>query len=231
MTSFARPFTFINAAMSADGKISTRERRQTKISGDGDLERRDELRASSDAVIAGIGTILSDNPSMTVKSRKRREKRAREGEDEDPIRVVIDNLARTPVDADILKKGAGRRIIFVSERAPQKKLTALKKFADVIVAGKAEVDLKKALSALHRTGIKRAMIEGGATLNWSMLSHGLVDEVYTFVGSLIIGGKNAPTLVDGSGFSGENAVKLELIGAEKIDDGILVRWKVLNRIK
>lgn len=231
MAPLARPFTFINAAMSADGKISTKERRQTRISGDGDLERRDELRASSDAVIAGIGTILSDNPSMTVKSRKRRERRAREGKDEDPVRVVIDSLARTPVDADILKKGAGRRVIFVSEKAPQKRAAALKKFADVIVAGEGEVDLKKALAVLYRMGVKRAMIEGGATLNWSMLSQGLVDEIYTFAGNLIIGGKDAPTLVDGEGFRGESAIRLKLMDAKKMDGGVLIRWKVLKRMR
>ena len=76
-----RPFVFINAAMSADGKIATTLRKQTRISGSLDFDRMDELRASSDAVMVGIGTVLSDNPSLTVKSKQRREKRRRDGED------------------------------------------------------------------------------------------------------------------------------------------------------
>ena len=68
-----RPFVFINAAMSADGKISTVKRTQTRISGTEDFERVDSLRARSDAIMVGIGTVLADNSSLTVKSEKRRE--------------------------------------------------------------------------------------------------------------------------------------------------------------
>ncbi len=70
-----RPFTFINSAMSADGKISTKRRKQVKISGKTDFDRVDELRATSDAVMVGIGTVLADDPSLTVKSPERRQRR------------------------------------------------------------------------------------------------------------------------------------------------------------
>ena len=76
-----KPFVFINAAMSADGKISTSERRQIGISEDVDFDRTDDLRASADAIIVGIGTVLSDDPSLTVKSVKRREERRKRGKD------------------------------------------------------------------------------------------------------------------------------------------------------
>jgi 2,5-diamino-6-(ribosylamino)-4(3H)-pyrimidinone 5'-phosphate reductase len=72
------------------------------------------------------------------------------------------------------------------------------------------------------------MVEGGATLNWAMLSNGLVDEVYTFVGNVIIGGQMAPTLVDGEGFTDTSTLPLEMISAEKIEAGLLLKWKVLN---
>ena len=63
-----RPFVFVNLAMSADGKISTKERRQVKISGKSDFERVDVIKAGADAVMVGVGTVLADNPSLTVKS-------------------------------------------------------------------------------------------------------------------------------------------------------------------
>ena len=110
-----RPFVFINCAMSADGKISTRERRQVRISGPADFARVDALRAESDAVMVGIGTILADDPSLTVKSPTLREKRIKRGACEHPVRIVVDSMARTPPDADILHKGGCRRIIAVSE--------------------------------------------------------------------------------------------------------------------
>ena len=221
----ARPFVFINAAMSADGKIATIERRQTRISGSLDFDRMDELRASSDAIMVGIGTVLSDNPSLTVKSKDRKERRLAIGLSENPVRIVVDSMARTPVDADIFKKGEGKRIIAVSGSAPSDKVRRLSKLADIICIGKKNVDLVKLLSELKNRGINRLMVEGGATLNWGLISNRLVDEVYTFVGNIIIGGKNAPTLVDGEGYASDFC-RLALISCEKVEDGVLIKWKV-----
>ncbi|MCX9026465.1 MAG: 2,5-diamino-6-(ribosylamino)-4(3H)-pyrimidinone 5'-phosphate reductase [Candidatus Methanoperedens sp.] len=222
-----RPFVFINAAMSADGKIATIERKQTRISGSLDFDRMDELRASSDAVMVGIGTVLSDNPSLTVKSKERREKRRKDGKDENPVRIVVDSLARTSIDADIFKKGEGKKIFVVTESAPEKKVKQLSEHAEIIISGEKSVDLGKLLFELKARGINRLMVEGGATLNWGLVSAGLVDEIYTFIGNIIIGGKTAPTLVDGEGFMSD-FYSLSLISCEKLEDGVLVRWKVQN---
>lgn len=222
----ARPFVFINAAMSADGKIATIERRQTRISGSLDFDRMDELRASADAIMVGIGTVISDNPSLTVKSKNRMEKRLATGLSEHPVRIVVDSLARTPVDADIFIKGEGKRIIAVSESAPAEKVRRLSKLADIICTGKKDVDLARLLPELKKRGINRLMVEGGATLNWGLISNGLVDEVYTFVGNIIIGGKNAPTLVDGDGYA-SGFCRLALISCQNVEDGILIKWKVI----
>lgn len=226
-----RPFTFINSAMSADGKISTWQRKQVRISGAIDFDRVDELRATSDAVMVGIGTVLADDPSLTVKSAQRKAERKARGLFENPARIIIDSHARTPIDADIFEKGEGQRIVVVSSSAPSKSVEALKEKAIVIISGDTSVDLPDAMEQLHELGIKRLMVEGGATLNWGMLSSGLVDEVYTFVGNIIIGGQVAPTLVDGEGFTDASTLPLEMISAEKIEAGMLLIWKVLNFLK
>lgn len=223
-----RPFTFINSAMSADGKISTWQRKQVRISGAIDFDRVDELRATSDAVMVGIGTVLADDPSLTVKSAQRKAERKAKGLCENPARIIIDSQARTPIDADIFKKGEGQRIVVVSSSAPSENVEALKEKARIIVSGDTKVDLSYAMEQLHNFGITRLMVEGGATLNWAMLSNGLVDEVYTFVGNVIIGGQMAPTLVDGEGFTDTSTLPLEMISAEKIEAGLLLKWKVLN---
>jgi 2,5-diamino-6-(ribosylamino)-4(3H)-pyrimidinone 5'-phosphate reductase len=223
-----KPFIFINSAMSADGKISTWQRKQLRISGTIDFDRVDQLRATSDAVMVGIGTVLADDPSLTVKSAQRKAERKAKGLDENPIRIVIDSQARTPLEADIFKKGEGKRIVVVSSSASSENVDALRKKAIVIISGDTRIDLPDVMQQLHRLGIKHLMVEGGATLNWAMLSSRLVDEIYTFVGNIIIGGQMAPTLVDGKGFTDTSTLPLELISAEKIETGLLLKWKVLN---
>ncbi|MCL2549476.1 MAG: 2,5-diamino-6-(ribosylamino)-4(3H)-pyrimidinone 5'-phosphate reductase [Methanimicrococcus sp.] len=225
-----RPYIFINSAMSADGKLSTFERKQVRISGPADFERVDELRAGSDAVMVGIGTMLSDNPSLTVKSEERRKKRVEKGLDENPVRVIADSHAKTPVDADIFKKGLGKKIIVVSRSAPPEKVTALSRLPDtkVIVAGTDRVNLEEMAVQLKNEGIDRLMVEGGATLNYGLISAGLADELKIFIGNIIIGGKTAPTFADGGGFSEKHVKKLELTDFEKTDNGILLTWKVKN---
>ncbi len=221
-----RPFTFINSAMSADGKISTRERKQVRISGDVDFDRMDELRASSDAVMVGIGTVLADDPSLTVKSEARRAARKVDGREENPVRIVVDSKARTPIDADIFKKGEGTRVIAVSRSAPRERVKVLDEMAVVVVAGENKVDLPELVVRLKEMGIDRLMIEGGAGLNWGMLSCGLVDEIYSFVGNLIIGGSSSPTLVDGPGFEENEIMGLEFVSCERMDDGVVLKWRV-----
>ncbi len=226
MNSMERPFTFINSAMSADGKISTKERKQVRISGDVDFDRMDELRASSDAVMVGIGTVLADDPSLSVKSESRRAARKADGREENPVRVVVDSKARTPIDADIFKKGEGTRVVAVSRSAPRERVKVLEEVAVVIVAGENKVDLPELVVRLKEAGINRLMIEGGAGLNWGMLSYGLVDEIYSFVGNLIIGGSSSPTLVDGPGFEENEIMGLEFVSCERMDDGVVLKWHV-----
>lgn len=225
-----RPYVIVNVAVSADGKLSTRERRQVKISGKDDFDRVDELKAGCDAIMVGIGTVLADDPSLTVKSDARIDARVMNGKPEHPVRIVIDSKGRTPPDAKILHKGPGLRIIAVSDMASEGDVTALKQHAKVIHAGGEFVDLLILLEKLHELGINRLMVEGGGTLIWGLLSAGLVDELLVFVGNIIIGGKDAPTLADGTGYIYEpDFISLELVHALPMEEGVLIHWKVKNK--
>jgi 2,5-diamino-6-(ribosylamino)-4(3H)-pyrimidinone 5'-phosphate reductase len=217
----------VNVAMSADGKLSTRERRQVKISGKEDFARVDRLKAGCDAVMVGIGTVLADDPSLTVKSPDLMAERQRSGRPEHPARVVIDSGARTPPEAAILNKGGGLRVVAVSERADPERVRVLRTKATVIVAGKTSVDLPRVLDELGAMGIRRLMVEGGGTLIAGLVQAGLVDEISTYIGSMVIGGKDAPTLADGEGWIREaDFARLTLADAVRMDDGILLHWTV-----
>ena len=222
-----RPYVIVNVAMSADGKISTRERRQVRISGAQDFTRVDRLKAGCDAVMVGIGTVLADDPSLTVKSEECRKYRRKKGQDDHPVRIVVDSAGRIPPEASILQKGQGKRVVAVSRRADATKISLLEKKATIIVAGEDEVDLCALMNELGAMGIHRVMVEGGGTLIAGLIEAGLVNEIYTFIGNIIIGGKDAPTITDGEGFILESAFpRLTLLEARRIEQGILLHWIV-----
>jgi len=221
-----RPHVIVNLAMSADGKISTRERRQVKISGAEDFTRVDALKAETDAVMVGIGTVLADDPSLTVKSEANRKARRDAGKPEHPVRIVVDSHGRIPLSASILHKGEGKRIIAVSALAPVEKIAALKNVATVMVSGTKAVDLPVFLDQLSAMGIRRLMVEGGGTLISGLFAAGLVDEFITFIGNCIIAGAGAPTPADGDGFTlATEFPQLTLLTATRMGDGILLHWK------
>jgi 2,5-diamino-6-(ribosylamino)-4(3H)-pyrimidinone 5'-phosphate reductase len=117
-------------------------------------------------------------------------------------------------------------IIAVSKAAPSERLAELSERCEIVVCGESRVDLRELMMILCRKGVNRLMVEGGAALNWSMIEADIVDEIYVYIGDILIGGEMAPSLVDGAGFSG-NFPKLELISLDRLDCGALLRWRVL----
>ena len=215
----------VNAATSVDGKLSTHERRQVRISGEEDFDRVDRLRAATDAVLVGVGTALADDPHLGVKSEARRVERLRNGRPANPARVVADSRARTPPDATLLNDDA-ETYLLVSTAAPEERLIALREAgATVIEAGDERVALPAALDALEAEGVDRLLVEGGGELIYSLFEAGLVDELSVFVGSLVVGGREAPTLADGAGFVADFPT-LDLVGVDRLDDGVVLEYRV-----
>jgi 2,5-diamino-6-(ribosylamino)-4(3H)-pyrimidinone 5'-phosphate reductase len=214
----------VNAATSVDGKLSTHERRQVRISGEEDFDRVDRLRAATDAVLVGVGTALADDPHLGVKSEARRVERLRNGRPANPARVVADSRARTPPDATLLNDDA-ETYLLVSTAAPEERLIALREAgATVIEAGDERVALPTALDALEADGVDRLLVEGGGELIYSLFEAGLVDELSVFVGSLVVGGREAPTLADGAGFVADFPT-LDLVGVDRLDDGVVLDYR------
>lgn len=206
----------INCAMSADGKIALKTRRQTQISDEEDKRRVHRLRDSCDGILVGIETVLSDDPKLTVKEKY--VKRPRH-----PTRIVLDSRGRTPKTAQVLN-GAAKTII-VTNGSCKKTFPN----AETIRCGKKEVDLERLLAELEKRGIGRLLVEGGSAVIWSFLSAGLADEVNIFVGSMIIGGESAPTPAGGWGADDEKGiVKLKLKCSKVMGTGVLLTYEVVR---
>jgi len=208
------PYTIINCAMSVDGKIALPSRRQTRISNEEDMTRVHRLRNGCDAILVGVKTILSDDPKLTVNEK-------RVDKVKNPLRVVLDSKGRTPEGAEVLS-GDAPTLIVTSENCE----TTFEQ-AEVARFGKERVDLPLLLDFLREKGVERLLVEGGETVIWSFLREGLVDELKVFVGSMIIGGTESPTMAGGEGATSfEDIVPLVLRNSTQLGDGVLLEYEV-----
>jgi 2,5-diamino-6-(ribosylamino)-4(3H)-pyrimidinone 5'-phosphate reductase len=216
-----RPYVILNAGMTLDGKIATRTR-DTKISGKEDLERVHRIRERVDAIMVGIGTVLDDDPRLTVHKIQSEKKR-------NPTRVVVDSRARTPLNARVLNREAPT-VIAVSHAAPEERVKALReKGAEVVVCGESRVDLRCLMQELYKRGIRSVLLEGGGTLNFGMLREGLVDEVSVAIAPVLVGGKEAVSLVDGEGFATiAEGVHLKLKKYYPLGKDFILEYEVLR---
>ena len=200
----------VNVAMSADGKIALSDRTEVKISGEEDFKRVHELRNKVDAILVGIGTVLADDPKLTVKEKY-------VDEPKHPLKVILDSNGRTPKDAQLFDEGEW----LIATTGDVDKEGWIK------CGEKERVDLNVLLDELAERGVEEILVEGGGEVISSFFEEGLVDEFTVFVGSLIIGGREAPTPVDGEGAeSVGKIVDLKLRSHEKMDDGILLKYEV-----
>lgn len=216
-----KPKVVLNAAMTLDGKIATRTG-SSEISGQDDLLRVHMLRREMDAIMVGINTVLADDPRLTVH-------KISANPQDNPVRVVVDSKARTPSEYRILSPEAPT-IIAVSNQAPLEKIKTLEEDgkAEVIICGDEHVDLNCLMDQLGNKGIKTLMLEGGSTLNYSMLEAGLVSEVRVCIAPMIAGGIRAKTLVGGDGADYmKDAFRLKLKNSYNLGEDLIVEYAVL----
>jgi 2,5-diamino-6-(ribosylamino)-4(3H)-pyrimidinone 5'-phosphate reductase len=222
-----RPYTFINVAMTADGKIDTFERKGSAISSQRDKGRVDELRAAADGILVGGRTLLGEAPKLTVKSEALREGRVRQGRSPNPIKVGVATVADIQTDSDFIKAGDSRKVIFTTSQTSNSQLEQLRRLGvEVFVDDSPRVDLNKMMVTLKKIGVDHLMVEGGGTINFELMRLELVDELLIYIAPMIFGGAQAPTLADGLGVPRERALGMKLTGVEQWDDGgVLLKYR------
>lgn len=224
-----RPYTFINVAMTADGKIDTFERKGAAISSVKDKARVDELRASVDAILVGGKTLLGEAPKLTVKNEALRENRIKQGRSPNPIKIGVASNINISLESDFVKAGPARVVIFTTSQTSISQVEKLRKAGvEMFVEDAPQVDLTDMMHTLKKIGVDHLMVEGGGTINFELMRLGLVDELMIYVAPMIFGGANSPTLADGLGLLREQAIELQLNHVETWDNGgVVFRYKFL----
>ena len=213
------PTVHVNCASSIDGKIAGRDRRQLRISSDEDMRRVHALRYRSDAILVGVGTIVADDPKLTVKYEL--VDGLADDEGKQPAVVIIDPRGRCPVDALALNTETVFLVMLDDSIEPE----GLPEHVQLIRAGTGDLDLETMLEELGKQGIESILVEGGGETMWGFFSKGLVSTMTLYIGPMVIGGKDAPTVCDGDGnLSGDLLPEGKLVKVERSGEGVVLHY-------
>ncbi len=192
------PFVTLKMGLSLDGKVATWAGKSKWITSDESRREVQRMRAASDAVVVGIGTVLSDDPLLIPRTDDAPAKK--------PLRVIVDSNCRIPPSSKVLNQGDAPTVVAVTELSPPKRTREIeKRGAEIIYAGVGEkVDLKALLGALASRGVRSVLLEGGPTLASSFLKERLIDKIVFFTAPIVLGGRKAL-----GPFEGEGAKEIE----------------------
>jgi diaminohydroxyphosphoribosylaminopyrimidine deaminase/5-amino-6-(5-phosphoribosylamino)uracil reductase len=204
-----QPFVTLKAASTLDGKIATHSLDSKWItSADARLDVH-QLRSEHMAILVGVGTVIEDNPELTARIPNGR----------NPLRIVLDSTLRIPMDAKLITDGLAETWIFTSQNYNQKKRHQLESLGISVfeTSGEIRVDVQDVVRILGEKSISSLFIEGGGTINSAFLEQGLIDKVVLYFAPKLIGGKDAPTFLEGAGFDlMKDAVELTDGGFTKV---------------
>lgn len=229
-----RPYVLLSAAMSADGYIDDASSGRLVLSDEADLDRVDELRAGSDAILVGARTIRRDNPGLLVRSAARRQRRASLGLTPSPQKVTVTASGRLDPQSRFFAEADSLPLVYAAAGATGDLLAKIAAVATVLpvptlpVPGQADpgliatggADLAWILADLAARGIERLMVEGGASVLGQFLSAGLADEFLLAVAPVLVGDPAAPRLLAGGGLAG----RLHLAAVAQVGDMAVLRY-------
>ncbi|MEU2738872.1 dihydrofolate reductase family protein [Streptomyces sp. NPDC007095] len=215
------PYVLLSAAVSLDGFLDDTGPERLLLSGPADFDRVDEVRASSDAILIGAGTIRADNPRLLVNSAERRAARIAAGRPEYPLKVTVSGSGDLDPDAQFWHTG-GEKAVYTTDKGAERATDALRGLdVDVVPTG-AELDWRVVLEHLHDVrGVRRLMVEGGGRVHTQLMAQGLADELQLAVAPLFVGEPDAPRLFGPGGYP---PGRMLLVETRPVGDVVLIRY-------
>ncbi len=221
------PFVTAKFAVSMDGKIATRSGDSEWISGEESRKYVHYLRYTSDAIMAGANTVITDDPRLTCRYAGKGGEAKKQ-----PLRVIVDGKGRTSCVARVFNESGEALLVLDRMVEPGKKADFTKAGVELVELSSDGdlLDLKELLETLGKRGITSVLVEGGGILLGSLFDHGLVDKVIAFISPLVIGGKEAKTAVAGEGVDKIiDAIKLDHVTVERFGDDLMMSGYVRSR--
>jgi riboflavin-specific deaminase-like protein len=216
----------VNMAVSVDGRITTRTRERVSLGSERDRRLMDELRTRADAVIVGAGTVRHDGYPIVIRYDDLRARRVARGLAPHPVNVVLSRALDLPLRSRFFASKDTRRIIFTTALAPKARVQSFGRVAEVVVLPGKSLTPTRVMEALQERGLNRVLLEGGGEVHFAFAKAGLVGEIYVTVTPRLIGGKTAPSLLDGEGFLWKEHVALRLVSAERAGEEVFLRYRV-----
>lgn len=215
-----RPFVMVKAALTLDGKMCTSGGDSKWITGERARRHVHRMRERSDAVLVGVGTVLADDPELTV----------RHVPGVHPLRIVVDTSLRTPETAKVCDTGTAPTIIFHGPGVDASRVAALEaRGVELVEVARScgSADLGAVLDALGARGVMRLMVEGGPRLIDAMMQRDLVDRIAAFVAPVILGEASAPGISAGrTALRMSDALRLHAVRTRRFGDDVLIEGDV-----
>jgi riboflavin biosynthesis pyrimidine reductase len=196
-----RPYVLLSVAASIDGRIDDTSPDRLLLSNAEDFDRVDQVRAESDAILIGAGTMRADNPRLLVNSEQRRADRLARGLPEYPLKVTVTSSGNLDPDLKFWHHGG----------------------AEIVSLG-TEIDFGAMLDDLGRSEVQQLMVEGGTQIHTAFLSNNLVDEIHLAIAPIVVGAADAPAFLGPATYPGGSTRRMRLVEARTIGDVVLLRY-------
>lgn len=203
------PFVVMKSASTFDGKIATHSSDSKWITSAEARNDVHQLRNEIGAILVGVNTVLKDNPELTTRIPNGR----------NPVRVILDSTLKIPLESKVVTDQQADTWIFTSQKHSEQKRSELENLGVkvFVTSDPSRVDLNEMLKILGEHSISSLLVEGGGEVNASFMNQNLVDKVIVYLAPKLIGGKHAPTFLEGTGFDKMGqAIELEEIELTKI---------------
>lgn len=186
-----KPFVTLKAGITLDGKIATRSLDSKWITSEEARYDVHQLRNENMAILVGVNTVIKDDPELTARIQNGR----------NPIRIILDSNLRVPLNSKVVIDKNAETWIFTSQSVDLKKEEKLLSIGIKVVRtnGTKQVNIKEVVEILGENLISSILIEGGGTINSSFLENRLIDKVILYFAPKLVGGKDAPSFLEGSG--------------------------------